>query len=244
MTSGRPLFMFDFDRTILCEDSDVGVPQSLGATSALEVLKTYRFGDDWTRIVDEALLAMQTREGKSRDDIAAAARGQRAFPETLEALALVAAHADAHIVSDANDVYIGSFLAAHGLDRGFKVWTNPTFVDEAGRLRVRPFRAAGAAPACHDCPANLCKAEVVRQMLAQAPARPRFVAYAGDGRNDFHPATVLSAADHVLVRNDESEPRALGLFHAIKRSPGSVRASVHYWKDGRDLLRVVRELLL
>lgn len=66
---------------------------------------------------------------------------------------------DLRIVSDANKFYIETILKHHGLLGLFsEIYTNPTSVDELGRIRIFPFHDFTIAPhGCSLCPSNMCK---------------------------------------------------------------------------------------
>ena len=66
---------------------------------------------------------------------------------------------DLRILSDANQFFIEKILEHHGLLGCFsKIYTNPSFVDEEGRLRILPYYDSTLSPhGCSLCPSNLCK---------------------------------------------------------------------------------------
>lgn len=66
---------------------------------------------------------------------------------------------DLRILSDANQFFIEKILEHHDLLGCFsKIYTNPTFVDEQGRLRIFPYHDSTLSPhGCSLCPSNLCK---------------------------------------------------------------------------------------
>mmetsp|Transcript_29657 Transcript_29657/g.61723 ORF Transcript_29657/g.61723 Transcript_29657/m.61723 type:complete len:393 (-) Transcript_29657:304-1482(-) len=146
------------------------------------------------------------------------------------------------IVSDGNDGFIGAYLKrngmrnyfSHGIETNAAFWeskigdfnenspsggkndniadneSNNTTCNE--RLRIQYHSAKYGGHSCNRCPPNLCKSQVVNDILSriveiptqssrlgdsamQQPYRPRIV-YIGDGSNDACPAL------HVLNEND------------------------------------------
>lgn len=76
---------------------------------------------------------------------------------------LVICRCDLKIVSDANQFFIEKILEQHDLLDCFSdIYTNPTSVDEIGKLRISPYHGGGGAAStpphsCNLCPPNLCK---------------------------------------------------------------------------------------
>jgi pyridoxal phosphate phosphatase PHOSPHO2 len=63
------------------------------------------------------------------------------------------------IVSDANLFFIETILKHLGLRDYFsEINTNPSFVDEEGKLRIFPYHDFHTSPhGCSLCPPNMCK---------------------------------------------------------------------------------------
>lgn len=66
---------------------------------------------------------------------------------------------DLRVVSDANLFFIETILKHLGLSDYFsEINTNPSFVDEEGRLRIFPYHDFHKSPhGCSLCPPNMCK---------------------------------------------------------------------------------------
>jgi pyridoxal phosphate phosphatase PHOSPHO2 len=66
---------------------------------------------------------------------------------------------DLRVVSDANLFFIETILKHLGLSDYFsEINTNPSFVDEEGRLRIFPYHDFHKSPhGCTLCPPNMCK---------------------------------------------------------------------------------------
>lgn len=67
---------------------------------------------------------------------------------------------DLRIVSDANVFFIETILEHVGLRQCFtEINTNPSSIDEEGRLRISPYHDFHDHPphACNLCPPNMCK---------------------------------------------------------------------------------------
>ena len=114
--------------------------------------------------------------------------------------------------------------------------TNPAAFDEAGRLRIAPHHDAGAPPhGCARCPPNMCKGAI---LAAAVPSGAR-VFYAGDGSGDVCPALALHGGSVACARRGDAMARAL----REAAEAGALRARLEEWRDGNDVLRLLRGFL-
>jgi pyridoxal phosphate phosphatase PHOSPHO2 len=245
-------FIFDFDHTIIRDNSDTYIPLQLNSPTAKNMLDNYKSDPPWNQFMDMIIMAAQKQDGATISDIIKVATTMPYFPELLECLRECAKLGSLYIVSDANDVYISSFLQHHQLHTLVKeVHTNPTRIDENGFLRVLPYHSS----TCKLCTLNMCKGIILEQILMKSntsqttvshnnpsTSQQRRIVYVGDGRGDLHPATLLSESDIVCVRYDITEPRALGLYKIISKSPETIKAQIIYWKDGQELLMALKNI--
>jgi pyridoxal phosphate phosphatase PHOSPHO2 len=230
--SGKPLVVWDFDWSLINENSDTYVVEQLDQSGRVwaegqERLHKGRMG--WTELMDWALGELHG-EGCTEAQIGGALATIPILGGALDAVALAQeAGAEQRILSDANTVYIDRILSTRGLQSTFsEVVTNPASYDAAGRLRVRPHQPRGAAHGCPLCPPNLCKGAVLQQWLdVSAPSR---CIYVGDGGGDFCPATRLRAGDVLLAR----QPPHDGLLRSCRAQPERIRAQIVEWGGAED----------
>ncbi|KAG8495548.1 hypothetical protein CXB51_013361 [Gossypium anomalum] len=173
--------VFDFDRTLIDGDSDSWVVTEMGLSDLFHQLRSTL---PWNSLMDRMMKELHSR-GETTDDIAECLKKTPVHPRI--AAAIKAAHAfgcDLRILSDANQFFIEKILEHHDLLGCFsKIYTNPTFVDEEGRLRIFPYHDSTLSPhGCSLCPSNLCKGQVLNNVQASAPEseRQNFI-YLGDG---------------------------------------------------------------
>lgn len=106
------------------------------------------------------------------------------------------------IISDNNSVFIGHTLKVAGLQNCVsRVFTNPSWYEVDGGLKMAQYHHQDW---CQLCPVNLCKGHVLREYIRQRRSEGadyKFVAYVGDGVNDFCPALCLTEQDMVLPRH-------------------------------------------
>ncbi len=166
-------------------------------------------GWGWAGLVCDA-------EGYTPLDIQGALRQIPVDPALCATLRSLSLAADLRILSDANSVFIETILDSHGLSAVFThIATNPVprspfslslsvlnckipmqgAWSASGQLHVQPY-----LPVPHECPRcksapNICKGQVLdawHQSLL-----PHTKVYAGDGSNDFCPATRLTSFAHL-----------------------------------------------
>ncbi|KAK9274503.1 hypothetical protein L1049_021752 [Liquidambar formosana] len=231
------LVVFDFDRTIMDGDSDNWVVTEMGLTKLFNKL---RHSLPWNSLMDRMMKELHSK-GKTADEIAECLK--RVLLHQRIIAAIKSAHAlgcDLKIVSDANRFFIEAILKHHEILGCFsEIHTNPTSVDEEGRLRIFPYHDFTSSPhGCSLCPSNMCKGLVIERIRASPSEneKKRFI-YLGDGNGDFCPSLKLKEGDHVMPRKD------FPLWKRICSSPKLVKAEVHAWSDGEELESILLHLV-
>ncbi|GMH16543.1 hypothetical protein Nepgr_018384 [Nepenthes gracilis] len=237
----RIVVIFDFDRTIIDGDSDNWVVTQMSLIQLFhQLLPTMSWNSLMNRMLEELHL-----QGKTTEDIAQCLKRTPLPPPIISAIkSAFSIGCDLRIVSDANQFFIETILKHHGLLSCFKeIITNPTFIDEEGRLRIIPYHDFRSSPhGCNLCPPNMCKGLIVEQIQASASTDGnKTLIYLGDGKGDYCPSLKLREVDHVMPR--EKFP----LWERIHDNPMLVKAKVHGWSSGEELemtlLRVISTIL-
>ncbi|KAJ8458598.1 hypothetical protein OPV22_031524 [Ensete ventricosum] len=229
--------VFDFDKTIIDCDSDNWVVDRLGVADVFERLIPTM---PWNSLMDRMMMELHAR-GRSIEDIAACLRTAPLDPHVVDAIKTVyALGCDLRVVSDANQFFIDTILKHHGLLECFKeINTNPSLVDEEGRLRILPCHDfTTRSHGCSICPPNMCKAKIIDRIRASAfvEGKKRFI-YLGDGKGDYCPSLGLSEEDYVMPR------KHYPLWSLISNSSQPLRAEVHEWSNGEELEKVLLHLV-
>lgn len=224
----RALVVFDFDWSLINENSDTYVIERLDPGLMAQALALEEGGMAWTELMDWAVGALHER-GHTASDLERVLAGIPVLDGALEAVRLARAHdAELRVLSDANALYIDWILRARGLADAFAaVETNGAAVDEAGRLRITPHQS-GRPHRCPRCPPNLCKGAVLQRWLEALGEGARCV-YVGDGGGDFCPATRMRQGDVVLARRAPHDR----LLQLCRAQPTAVRARVVEWDEAR-----------
>ncbi|CAN6912408.1 unnamed protein product [Brassica oleracea] len=240
------VIVFDFDRTLIDGDSDNWVVTEMGLT---EIFHQLRFTLPWNRLMDRMMTELHS-QGRSVQDIEACL--QRIMPidsHIVEAIkSAKSLGCDLKIVSDANQFFIEKILEQHDLLDCFSdIYTNPTSVDEIGKLRISPYHGGGGGAAstpphsCNLCPPNLCKGLVMDHIRASSSSSPkdqiltRFI-YLGDGGGDFCPTLKLRECDCVMPRTNYP------LWKRISDNPSLIKADVKEWSSAEELQRILMQL--
>ncbi|KAK4415647.1 Inorganic pyrophosphatase 2 [Sesamum alatum] len=233
--AGSIVIIFDFDRTLIEDDSDRWVITNMGLNELFhQLLRTL----PWNSLMDRMLEELYNR-GKTIDDIVECLKGIPLHPHVIAVIK--SAHAlgcDLKVVSDSNLFYIKTILEHNGVYNCFsEITTNPALVD-GGRLRIFPYHDGASSHGCDLCPPNLCKGRVIQQIQSSiSENESKKVIYVGDGMNDFCPTLKLVAGDCIMPRKN------FPLCGRILKNSQLVKAKVYEWSDSEDLARILLKLI-
>ncbi|XP_057772193.1 inorganic pyrophosphatase 1-like [Salvia miltiorrhiza] len=229
--------VFDFDKTMVDVDSDNWVVDELGATDLFnQLLPTM----PWNSLMDEMMSELHA-QGKTIEDIKDVLRRIPIHPKIVPTIKT--AHAlgcDLRIVSDANLFFIETIVDHLGIKDCFsEINTNPSYVDEEGRLRISPFVDFQTAPhGCSLCPPNMCKGMIIDRIQATlAKEGKQRIIYLGDGAGDFCPSLKLRDGDFMMPRKN------FPVWGLICENRALLRAEIHEWIDGEDMEKIVMKLI-
>ncbi|KAJ7969485.1 Inorganic pyrophosphatase [Quillaja saponaria] len=165
--------VFDFDRTIIDDDSDRWVVTQMGLTQLFNEL---RFTMPWTSLMDRMMKELHSK-GITPKEIAECLKRAQLHPPIIAAIK--SAHAlgcDLRIISDANLFFIETILEYHGVS---------------------------SPHGCHLCPLNMCKGLVIDGIRGcPTEKEKKRVIYLGDGKGDFCPTLGLRESDYVMPRKN------------------------------------------
>ncbi|KAL6558545.1 hypothetical protein OROMI_018895 [Orobanche minor] len=151
---GEIVIIFDFDRTLIDDDSDRWVLMNMGLTQLFNELRPTL---PWNTLM--MLLEEIHNQEKTVDDMAECLKLITMHPYVVAVIK--SAHAlgcDLKVASDSNLFYIKTILKQYGIyDCFLEIITNPAVIDN-GRLRIISYHdAAASSHGCDLCPPNLCK---------------------------------------------------------------------------------------
>ncbi|KAL9243538.1 hypothetical protein vseg_017413 [Gypsophila vaccaria] len=229
--------IFDFDKTIIDVDSDNWVVDELGFTEVFDSLLPTM---PWNTLMDTMMNVMHER-GVTIDRIVEVLTRVPVHPRVVTAIK--AAHVlgcDLRVVSDANTFFIDIVLTHLGLRDCFsEINTNPSYVDDEGRLKILPHHEDfinSSHGCCNPCPPNMCKGDVIKRILREESNNKKII-YLGDGSGDYCPSLKLRAGDHVMPR------KKFPAWDLISSNQGLIRAKIHEWSNGDDLDQVLLSII-
>ncbi|EEY53236.1 pyridoxal phosphate phosphatase, putative [Phytophthora infestans T30-4] len=242
--TGELLVVFDFDDSLVNEDSDVFVFGSLHPELCQTVYERHAKKPIWPSVFDDMLQVLSSEKPHVtpeliRDAVAQIPIQARMIDAIRMAVELFGA--EVKVISDGNTFYIESMLQHRELSEHVKeVFANPveheTLDDGRTRLRIRPYHADHLDPhGCTWCPTNMCKGSIL-DSIRNGKSYSRVI-YIGDGTGDFCPASRLTENDVVLARSHLVNGNPYGLQRRINENPGVVHAPVVSWSTGYDIYR-------
>jgi pyridoxal phosphate phosphatase PHOSPHO2 len=233
----RLLMAFDFDHTIINDNSDIVVRNMLGQTPVPENVKQLHRTDGWTTYMQQIFRLVQGK-GVSQEQIRAAVQSIPYTPgmDSLLNSLHKRGNCEVIIISDSNSVFISDWLegasASHIVHRTF---TNPAWYDEEGQLQIKMYHEQDW---CKISTKNLCKGHILQSYLAErAQEGIKFdhIGYVGDGTHDLCPCLKLSSSDLAFVRQGYSLAKVI---HKEK-----LNARLHMWETGNDILNAINASL-
>ncbi|XP_069030388.1 pyridoxal phosphate phosphatase PHOSPHO2 [Embiotoca jacksoni] len=235
------LMVFDFDHTVVDDNSDTWVIRCLPTQTLPDSVKhSYRKGL-WTEFMGRVMNYIGDQE-VSPDRI-------RSVMETIpftagmtDLLTFISENkstVDCIVISDSNTVFIDWILRAAGLQAAVdRVFTNPAEFSESGRMRVRCHHSHD----CDRCPVNLCKRKVLELYLSQQSGggvEYERIFYVGDGGNDLCPTSCLRGRDIVMPRKGYTLEKLLRKMEG-QEDDASLRAKVIAWSSATDILQELK----
>ncbi|KAK1312058.1 Inorganic pyrophosphatase 2 [Acorus calamus] len=232
------VLIFDFDKTIIDCDSDDWVVGGLGGAALFgELLPT----TSWNFLMDRMMSELHS-QGKTIQDISDCLKTVPLHPETISAIKTAyALGCELRIVSDANKFFIETILNQHGLLECFsEINTNPTFIDEYGKLRILPYHDFhSASHGCSNpCPPSMCKGLIIKQIqdLMSSEGKKRII-YIGDGKGDYCASLKLTEEDFMLPRKN------FPVWGLITNNPSLLKAEIHEWINAEELHKVIIKVI-
>lgn len=246
MASPRPpryLLVFDFDETIIEENSDESIVRAAPGQALPEPLRQSSREGSYNEYM-QRVLAYMGDQGVTMADFRAVYESIPLSPGMPELFQFLAKHQELFeliLISDANTFGIECRLRAAGSHSLFrKVLSNPSGFDRRGYFTLGPYHSHK----CLRCPPNMCKRKVLTEYLAErAQEQVEFerVLYVGDGANDLCPALALSAADVAFPR--KGYPMHRMAQELQRQQPAAFQATLVPWESATEVARYLQELL-
>ncbi|XP_010884743.1 pyridoxal phosphate phosphatase PHOSPHO2 [Esox lucius] len=240
----KTLVVFDFDYTIVDDNSDTWVIKCVAGECLPDIVKnTYKKGR-WTEYMGRVMSYI----GDQKVSPDAVRSVMETIPFTdgmMELLRFIANNKndiDCIIISDSNTVFINWILQAAGIqDSVDRIFTNPASFDKRGYLEIECYHSHS----CRQCPVNICKKKVLTDFLAEKSKgneEYQRIFYVGDGGNDFCPSNSLKSVDVVFPRKGFTLERLLSRQSA-QQEEDSLKPKVIGWTSGIEILNELKSSL-
>lgn len=215
--------IWDFDHSLISCNSDEAIPLHFSSAYLNIIKEGSRQGTQWTNLMAHVAKKMHSN-GVTKQQLIEAAGGVSVDTYTLALIKSLPPTITQYILSDANEVYIQSFLAAHNLSPVFdgRVVTNPAHFSEDGCLIIEPQTPPTTPHNCPHCPVNLCKGRALKSWALSGQ-----IMYVGDGGGDYCPSLCLPSSGVVFARE--------GFPLAQKCAANPPQAKVVLWSSWKDL---------
>lgn len=232
----KTLVVFDFDHTVIDENSDTWVIRCLPSRTLPDSVKNSYRKNHWTEFMGKVMKYIG-EQGVTPERIR---NVMETIPYTAgmkDLLTFISEHKDSIdciVISDSNSLFIDLILRGAGLEAAVdKVFTNPAKFNDTGFLEVHGHHTHN----CTKCPVNMCKKEVLALYLSGQLAggvEYERVFYVGDGGNDLCPTACLREQDVVMPRRGFTLEKML---LKLENQPNiSVKPRVMAWSNGAEIL--------
>lgn len=257
------LAAFDFDHTIVSGNSDLVAMELLGDnTSDVDKYSEISYPNGWVAYMQD-IFDMLRDHNISEYTIREAMRNLPANPGMIKLIKTL--HDDHNfdiiIISDANTLFIETWLAANELTEYVKrvVSHKAEFSADDGSLRIEPHEVRSTCPLSMGS-INICKGKVLEDYIAECRSNEALVYlsvyYVGDGNNDVCPVMRLSDHDfacpregfkldmyikkmEMLSREREGDTAKHPTSDTACNEQSLPNALVLRWKHGGELLELI-----
>jgi len=232
------LVIFDFDHSLVDENSDTFILDKLSPKLTKELIDKYDEIGGWTEAMNYILNRLHG-EGFRKNDLETAIVKIPLYSNLKEKLLEIHSSVPSMfcVMSDANMMFIKTVLQHQRLDQVFQqIFTNPAQFDPEERLCMEPLVKPDSPHGCTRCEINICKGLLVENVHGKQSFHRTI--YVGDGTNDYCPALRLGENDVLLARHGFS-------LHKILESPATppLKCKVMIWKDYLELVNHFNILL-
>lgn len=234
LSCAKKLFVFDFDETIIQNNSDTFIYKTLKSQDIPKILKEkYRPGF-WVDFMQEVFFYMNQNNisPEKMKSVLEKIPLTDGFEQLLKYLLLnKGVLFDTIIISNSNTLFIDWIIQKNGIGQVFdKIFTNPAKI-ENGIVHIGYHHSHN----CLYCQANLCKKQVLLNYLKKH--KYDNIYYAGDGINDFCPTTILKKMDIVFPRDNYDLSSKIIDF----KKKNEYEPNVIFWKTGIDILKAIEQ---
>jgi len=225
------LYAFDFDHTIVDQNSDSAVMEIIHDPIPPNLERLYD-GTNWTEYMDK-IFRFVADEGGTCEVIGGKISLLKPTDGMIPLLQRIAGSRNSSlnskfvIVSDANTFFIETYLNSKKPPLiPDAIITNQATIAPEGYLKLTPYENQTT---CQLCPRNLCKGQALQKYIEMKGPFLK-VYYVGDGGNDVCPARYLTENDVVFVRRNFIMDKIIAKGY-WKGQTIDIKARIVYWDD-------------
>lgn len=235
----RQLVVFDFDWTLVDQDTDFWILETLDI-SLRRKMEDLMQTEEWTDNISARMKELHAK-GFTREDVESALKNLPFHPAMLRTIRYLKSISSTVLcLSSANNVFIDVILEDNDIKDHFaEVITNPAKWDEgSGALLIR--RRIEREDPQHNCPnkcyPNMCKGQELESFIARQGGNFDRIVYLGDGSNDYCPLLSLRSSDYALVRKRRT------LEGKVRATEGDLKCQVRYWDGAWEVEEFFKQL--
>lgn len=225
------LAVFDFDHTIVNNNSDIVARDIINPTNLIPSRKKY--SDNWTQYMQQVFYTLKSINISAQQVIhdVSSMDPNEGMPNLLRSLHKN--NIDIIVISDSNSLFINNWFKHNELfDVISCLYTNPAKVED-DCIMIEPYELQTI---CNQCSKNMCKGKIMKEHILSKNNKYNKILYFGDGNNDLCP--ILK-----LTKNDFAFPRLGYVLDNLLKSH-STRANVFSWCTGFDIYEYLKSSML
>lgn len=235
-SSAKKLFVFDFDETIINENSDTYIYKALKTNEIPTEFKNPDYTNiNWVDFMKKVFLYMK-KENVAPKELKLVLENvplTPGFDKLLNYLVKKQDSIESIIISNANNLFIEWILSKRGYDKLFrKIYTNPAFIND-GMINISYYHSHN----CEICPINMCKKEILLKHIRENQNKEIF--FACDGLNDYCATTALKNQDILFCRKNYTLYNYIQKNQSINQIQGK---KIHFWENGFEILEEIEKI--
>ncbi|CAG9768610.1 unnamed protein product [Ceutorhynchus assimilis] len=245
----KNLAVFDFDHTIIDDNSDTAVMKLVDKSKFSPQLKELHKEEGWTAFMQGVFDVLHENRkteldiSKLIENISEVSGVKNLIIELHDNMDY-----DVIIISDSNTYFIEHWLQQNNLSsKILKVFSNPAEFDQNGLLKVEMYHIQDS---CKLSTRNMCKGMIMEDFIkAQSKLGIIYnkIAYVGDGQNDFCPILRLNDNGIACCRDNfkcvELVKKAQKdcPINENDKTKYKIKAQLCVWQNGQDILDFLRK---
>jgi pyridoxal phosphate phosphatase PHOSPHO2 len=236
----KNLIIFDFDHTILSDNSDTAILKLLSdeAKKELENINNGSGYGNWAKHMQHVYNLMK-KEGVAIEQVKAIVEEiefNEGFHDLFTLIRDNKDRFDCVIVSGANTLFLQWVLDKYNLHDLFcGYYTNIAEPDESCVIRIKQYHEHD----CETCDKSQCKRIIMDNHLQKCNIQYDNMFYLGDGSNDFCPALLLRENDYLFPRYNFPLHNKLYNKNFIEK----LKCKVLSWHNAHAVIEVLKKIL-